>query len=76
MFYYVVKTIGDGTEENSFRPNVPEGVSYVCNYVGNSYLVGTITALNETEITDLQTFCSSNNLIYEDISKWSVGDTF
>lgn len=75
MYFYLVEKIGDGTEENWFRPNVPNGVSYVCTDVGNRFLVGTNDVLLETLVANLQSFCEDNGLNYSDVSKWFVGDS-
>lgn len=74
MNFYLVDKIGDGSKKNPFRPDVVVGSSYVCTEINNQFLVGTMDILDETKVIDLQLFCESNNLVYEDVLKWFVGD--
>ena len=74
MYFYLVEKIGDGTDANPFRPNYT-GDYVGCGVVGNKFLVGTNVEIDAPLILDLQTFCTENNLIYQDVMKWFVGDS-
>jgi hypothetical protein len=75
MNYYVVDKIGDGSKQDPFRPNITSDVSYVCTEINdNKFLVGTNEILLETTVTDLQSYCNVNGIVYEDVLKWFVGD--
>lgn len=77
MIFYVVPRIGDGSSENPYRPDLPEGTSFVGAWHGqNGYLVAVPaeiagrTALSEAE---RQTECAARGIAAEDVLTWSVG---
>jgi hypothetical protein len=81
MYYYTVNTIGDGTEDNPFRPDLPEGTSFVGN-VGSDgeYLVALPLELSETTKMKrqlprqaLENVSLLKGLFYDDVAKWNVG---
>lgn len=77
MVYYNVAKIGTGTSDDPFRPDVPDGVSWVgCDCEDGSFLIGTEAAIyGLTPMTDseLQNHCHMNGLSYSDIiNKWFV----
>lgn len=74
MRFYEIEKIGDGTRENPFCPNIPEDVFYVSTEMNLNFLVGTNTVLDHHEIPDIELFCETNGISYEDISNWFVGD--
>lgn len=76
MYYYYVNQIGDGSRENPFRPNIPEGTNFVGMVtVDDMFLVATNDGIpNYNELADIQSFCQSHHVNYSDVLKWFVGD--
>lgn len=76
MVYYNVPKIGTGEHGDSFRPDVPEDVSWVGCDCGDMFLIGTEMAISGlTPLTDseLQNYCSVEGVSYADvINKWFV----
>jgi hypothetical protein len=78
MNYYIVERIGDGTEENPFRPNFNGsyvwGAGNVCSSC-NTYIIAIPVKTDLLqEITDLDTACNVRELSKEDVLKWFVGE--
>ncbi len=82
MYYYTVNKIGDGTEENPFRPDLPEGVSFVGNIGSDGeYLVAVPVEITETTTRKkqlprqaLENACNKKGFPYDDVAnKWNVG---
>jgi hypothetical protein len=77
MFYYLVEKVGDGTEENTFRPSYdgafvwnPDHVCLHCNFliIGLSEQTDTLQP-----VTDLESACFARNLSVSDVVTWFVG---
>lgn len=77
MHYYLVEKIGDGMEENPFRPNYdgsfvwnPDATCPHCKLL----IIGLV---EETDIlksvTDLESACFARNLPINDVISWFVG---
>lgn len=79
MQYYTVDKIGDGTEENPFRPNY-EG-SYVwsenqCPTCGRCLIAlpkPILLDLRLISVTNLEEACLSRDLQSEEVATWFVG---
>lgn len=73
MYFYLLPKTGTGTNEDSFRPNVPDGIPYVSGDYYDQVLVGSSAPLaGQTELTQDEAI----NLAYTahlDISKWAIG---
>jgi hypothetical protein len=81
MFYYVVKTIGDGTRLNPIRPNLPEGTSFVGIEYKGFYLVGCTTDLadsatikKQVTMQQIENAALSRGYTLTDVMSWFVGD--
>jgi hypothetical protein len=82
MFYYTVKTIGTGTENDPFRPDLPEGTAFVGYEKDGEYLVAIVKELPEQAGRKkqlprqaLEATANAKGLIYDDVMKWNVGDS-
>jgi hypothetical protein len=81
MYYYTVNKIGDGTELNPFRPDLPEGTPFVGNIGSDGeYLVALPLELAETVLMKrqlprqaLENACNAKGIKYDDTQKWFVG---
>lgn len=78
MIFYKVKALGDGSEGNPFRPDIPVNVAFVwsdsvCDTCG-TYILATTVVEGLEIIADIPTACESRNLNVEDVEKWFVGD--
>jgi hypothetical protein len=80
MYYYVVKAIGDGSDENPIRPNLPIGTSYVGISYKGYYLVGLNEDLPDTadrkkQVTmqQIENAAISRGYTLDDVNKWFVG---
>lgn len=76
MYYYAVAKIGSGTQDDYFRPNVPNGTRYVANEStdGTMFLVATSTEIaGYTPVVDLQGTCATLGISYSDVLTWAVG---
>lgn len=79
MYYYIVERVGDGTRENPYRPNIPDGVDFVWSDTQCSTCQTYLLASNENidgleRISNLESACLSRNLVLSDVEKWFVGD--
>lgn len=81
MFYYVVKTIGDGTRLNPFRPNLPGGVSFTGIEYKGFYLVGlnvdipdSVDIKKQVTLQQIETAATSRGYTLKDVQTWFVGD--
>jgi hypothetical protein len=81
MYFYTVPKVGDGTELNPFRPDLPEGTPFVGN-VGSDeeYLIALPIELVETTKMKrqlprqaLENACKAKGILYDDTQKWFVG---
>ena len=45
MFWYMVKRIGTGTEDNPYRPDLPDGTSWLGQRKGANYIIVTSTEI-------------------------------
>lgn len=73
MNYYILSKIGTGTDSDPFRPDIPDGVTYVCAETNEGNFL-TLTPFDMPyPITDLQGACSYYGLNYSDVITWSVG---
>lgn len=76
MLYYSVAKVGTGTSDDPFRPDVPDGVSWVGGDCGDMFIIGTDVAISVlTPLTDseLQSHCANNGIVYDDVvGKWYV----
>lgn len=74
--YYTVSKIGVGTKEEPFRPDIPDGFSFVCTECSDGkYLVFTSTELpGKLSIPpqELETICNEKGINYDDAMKWKV----
>ena len=80
MFYYVVKTIGDGTRLNPFRPNLPDGTSFVGIEYKGFYLVGinedlpdSSTVKKQVTLSQIEQAAVSRGYTLADVQSWFVG---
>jgi hypothetical protein len=81
MYYYTVNKIGDGSHDNPFRPDLPEGTSFVGNMGSDGeYLVALPIELAETTKLKrqlprqaLENACVLKGLFYDDVTTWLVG---
>jgi hypothetical protein len=81
MEYYTVKTIGSGTENDPFRPDLPEGTAFVGHEKDGEYLVAIMKALPEQAGRKkqlprqaLEATAKAKGLTYDEVMKWFVGD--
>ena len=79
MFFYIVERIGDGTRANPYRPNIPEGMSFVwsdnqCSTCETFLLASDVLIEGLTQVTDLNEASISRNLDLLDVEKWFAGD--
>jgi hypothetical protein len=81
MFYYTVKRIGSGTELDPYRPDLPEGVSFVGYERDGEYLVAVTKEMPEQvgrkkqlPRQALENAAHAKGIMYEDVAKWFVGD--
>jgi hypothetical protein len=82
MYHYTVNKIGTGTNDDPFRPDIPEGTPFVGN-VGSDgeYLIATNVELSDTTKRKrqlprqaLENACNAKGLMYDDVAnKWFVG---
>lgn len=80
MNYYTLPKIGKGTSEDPYRPDVPEGTSFVGNVGADAeYLIATPLELTaKTGRTKqpprqaLENACKAKSIKYDDAVKWSV----
>lgn len=74
--YYTVSKIGTGTEEDSYRPDIPDGFSFVgVDCQDGDYFVFTNTELpGKIPIShkDLKSVCEAKGIKHSDILKWKV----
>lgn len=82
MYYYTVNRIGDGTEDNPFRPDLPAGTSFVGQEQDGEYLVAIIKELPEQAGRKkqlprqaLEATAKEKGLKYDDVVTWFVGDS-
>jgi hypothetical protein len=80
MEYYTTPMIGDGTPENPFRPDLPEGTSFSGQVKDGEYLVVVPTVLAESTKRKkqlprqaLEATAKAKGLTYDDVMKWFVG---
>lgn len=80
MEYYTVKTIGSGTELDPFRPDLPEGTSFVGQEKDGEYLVAIVKVLPEQAGRKkqlprqaLEATAKAKGFTYDDVMKWNVG---
>lgn len=75
MVYYNVIKIGTGTNDDPYRPDVPN-ISWVGCDCGDMFLVGTDAAImGLVPLTDseLQNYCTLNDISYSDVTtQWAV----
>jgi len=79
MFYYLSEKIGDGTEENPYRPNYNDAFvwdsEHVCPICG-TYIIALPIETNALQpITDLEKACNTRNLDIKNVTTWYVGDS-
>ncbi|RDW18053.1 hypothetical protein CWR48_10640 [Oceanobacillus arenosus] len=79
MKYYKVNMIGDGSEGNEFRPDIPEGAPFVwsdnrCPTCGTYIMASSDIVEGLEHITDLYQACESRGLDVDDVTKWFVGE--
>jgi hypothetical protein len=79
MYYYIVEKIGEGTEDNPFRPNFKGtfvwNPDHVCPYC-NTYIIGLAEPTDLLNpVTDLETACFARSLPVTDVVSWFVGDS-
>ena len=82
MEYYTVKTIGSGTHDDPFRPDLPEGVDFVGYEKDGEYLVAIKKELPEQAGRKkqlprqaLEATAKAKGLTYNDVMSWFVGDS-
>lgn len=78
MYYYTVEKIGDGTEENPFRPNYEGAFVWSENQCPTCArcLIATpqtVLDLRLVSVTDLEDACINRNLQKDDVVSWFVG---
>jgi hypothetical protein len=80
MFYYLVKTIGDGSDENPIRPDLPIGISFVGITYKGFYLVGlnvdlpdTATIKKQVTMQQIENAALSRGYTLADVMSWFVG---
>lgn len=82
MNYYTVSMIGDGSEANPFRPDIPIGTSFAgSDSTDGTFLIATITDLGTDTINRtkqlprqaLEATANARGLLYNDVAKWFVG---
>lgn len=81
MYYYTVPVIGDGSEDNPFRPDLPEGTSFVGNIGSDGeYLVASPVDLADTTKRKkqlprqaLEATANAKGLKYDDVLMWFAG---
>lgn len=78
--YYIVPRVGTGTDDDPYRPDVPDGTSWVglANGVNHSYLIAaadTIDGLTELTETNVREQCAARGLLVNDVlNVWRVSD--
>lgn len=83
MNYYTCPKIGSGTSTDPYRPDIPDGTSFVGNIGSDGgYLIATTvdlgsdttTRIKQLPIQALQNTCNAKGLPFDDVyNKWSVG---
>jgi hypothetical protein len=80
MEYYTVKRIGSGTELDPYRPDLPEGVSFVGYEKDGEYLIAVTKDLPEQAGRKkqlprqaLEATAKTKGLEYVKVAKWFVG---
>lgn len=80
MYYYTVNKIGDGTEENPFRPEYDGAYVWSesqCPTCGRCLIAlpkPVLLDLRLIAVTDLEDACISRNLNSKEVVSWFVGD--
>jgi len=79
MQYYTLPLIGTGTEADPYRPDVPDGTSWVGNTDGTDCLIATPTDLpiapgrtKQLPEQDLENACNARGIEYNDVLTWHV----
>jgi hypothetical protein len=82
MNYYTLPKIGTGTNDDPYRPDIPDGTSFV-GIIGSDgdYLIATPVELptkanrvKQLPFQALQNSCSAKGLPFDDVyNKWNVG---
>lgn len=82
MNYYTLPTIGTGTSDDPFRPDIPGGTPFVGNNnVDGTYLIATPVDLGidtskrtkQLPRQALEATANARGLQYNDVAKWLVG---
>jgi hypothetical protein len=81
MFYYTAKTIGNGTHDDPFRPDLPSDTTFVGIEKDGEYLLIVKKELPEQAGRKkqlprqaLEATAKAKGLTYDDVMKWFVGD--
>lgn len=83
MNYYTLPKIGTGTNDDPFRPDIPNGTPFVGNIGSDgNYLIATTVDLGadtaqrvkQLPYQALQNACNAKGIPFDDVySKWFVG---
>jgi hypothetical protein len=77
VYYYVLPKIGDGTQDDPIRPDIPEGISFV-NHPCDDGTCLTATAVQIPNLTPmslegLEYECEMRGLSFDEVLTWFVG---
>jgi hypothetical protein len=80
MFYYVVKGIGTGADNDPIRPDVPDGITFVGITAKGYYLIASISDLPDStnikkQVTtaQIETNAISRGYTLAQVMSWFVG---
>lgn len=81
MYYYTVNKIGDGSEQNPFKPDLPEGESFVGHEKDGEYIIAVTRELPvkagrniQLPRQALENAAKAKRLKYDNVTKWFVGE--
>lgn len=80
MNYYEVHQTGTGTEMDPYRPDLPNGINYVGNTDGTTFLIATQNKLPDginnvklLSVEELEDICNARSINFNNIiNEWQI----